>query len=215
VKFQTILLFGSPGSGKGTQGKILGQIPGYFHCACGDVFRSLDLQSELGKIFLRYSSKGELVPDEFTVKLWKSAITSMVQAKRFNPENNVLVLDGIPRNVQQAKILSDQLDVQKLFYLTCRDRSKLVERLKRRALRENRLDDANEETICHRLEVYEQESRPVLDYYGKKLTAEIDATQPPLFVLRTILNELQPEPVQGVASPRVELEVAGSSRVRA
>ena len=190
MKFKTVLIFGAPGSGKGTQGKILGQVPGYFHCACGDVFRSLDLASDLGKIFLEYSSKGELVPDEFTVRLWENAIEGMVHTKRFDVSHDTLVLDGIPRNVQQAKIMADKIQVKKLFHLTCPDRSKLVERLKRRALKDNRLDDANEDTIQHRLEIYEFESRPVLDFYGPKVSVMIDATQPPVKVLNAILEEL-------------------------
>ncbi len=190
MKFNTILIFGAPGSGKGTQGKILGQIPGYFHCACGDVFRSLDLSSELGKIFLEYSSKGELVPDEFTVRLWQNAIEGMVHTKRFDPSCDTLVLDGIPRNIHQAKIMSDKVEVKKLFHLTCPDRSKLVERLKRRALKDNRLDDAHEETIRHRLEVYELESRPVLEYYGKDRIIVVDAAQSPIKVFRSMIQAL-------------------------
>ena len=64
MRYKTILLFGAPGSGKGTQGKILGAIPGFFHTACGDIFRSLDLSSEMGRIAWEYSSRGELVPDQ-------------------------------------------------------------------------------------------------------------------------------------------------------
>ena len=58
MKYCAILLFGAPGSGKGTQGKILGTIPNFFHCACGDVFRSLSVHSAIGRTFLRYSSRG-------------------------------------------------------------------------------------------------------------------------------------------------------------
>ena len=53
-RYKTILLFGAPGSGKGTQGKVLGTVPGFYHCACGDVFRSIDITTELGKIFYEY-----------------------------------------------------------------------------------------------------------------------------------------------------------------
>ena len=70
-RYQTVLLFGAPGAGKGTQGKILGLVPGFFHLACGDVFRSLDVNSELGKEFLEYSSRGELVPDSLTIEMWR------------------------------------------------------------------------------------------------------------------------------------------------
>src|SRR5690348_18305105 len=86
MKYKSILLFGAPGSGKGTQGKILSAIPGFYHSACGDVFRSLDLRSEMGRIFWEYSSRGELVPDEFTVKLWKNFIKGMEMVNQFHPE---------------------------------------------------------------------------------------------------------------------------------
>ena len=100
----------------------------------------------------------------------------------------MLVLDGIPRNVPQAKILSDVLDVRGVFNLTCSDMSKMVERLQRRALRENRLDDANLTTIQARLKTYENETKPVLDFYGPKLVHTIDSTQTPVNVLRDILR---------------------------
>src|SRR5687768_15362853 len=98
IRYPAVLLFGAPGSGKGTQGKILGSIPGFFHCACGDVFRNLTIESELGRTFLEYSSKGELVPDKPTVQLWRQFIDANTRAGRFHGESDVLVLDGIPRN---------------------------------------------------------------------------------------------------------------------
>ena len=191
MKYKAILLFGAPGSGKGTQGKILGTIPGFRHVACGEVFRSIDLLSEVGQVFLRYSSKGELVPDDFTVRLWREHIGGLVTTKRFDPATETLVLDGIPRNVHQAKMLQDHLNVQRVFHLTCPDRKKLFERLKRRALKDNRLDDANEDTIRHRLEVYEAESKPVIDFYGKDLVSTIDATQTPVVVLEETLHAIR------------------------
>ena len=144
MKYQTFLLFGAPGSGKGTQGKTLGTIPRYYHCACGDVFRSID----------------------------------------------TLVLDGIPRNVGQAKIMNEMIDVKKVFHLACPDRETLFYRLKKRALKENRLDDANEEVIQRRLDIYEKESRPVLSFYSKELITVVDAIQPPVKVLLDILESV-------------------------
>ena len=73
-RYKTILLLGAPGAGKGTQGKVLGTIPGFYHCACGDVFRNIDITSQLGRVFYEYSSRGELVPDEITVKMWAENI---------------------------------------------------------------------------------------------------------------------------------------------
>ncbi len=190
MKYQTYLLFGAPGSGKGTQGRTIGSIPRFFHCACGDVFRSIDTRTKVGRAFLEYSSKGMLVPDEITVQLWKAQIDSAVSAHRFKPDIDILVLDGIPRNVGQAQIMDDLIDVKKVFHLSCPNRDSLFTRLKKRALKDNRLDDANEEVIKRRLATYESESKPVLEYYGKDRITCIDATQPPAKVLLHILESM-------------------------
>jgi adenylate kinase len=188
AKYRTILLFGAPGSGKGTQGKILGTIPNLFHFACGDAFRNLRIEDPMGRTFIEYSSKGQLVPDEPTIALWAKNIQASTLDGEFNPAHDTLVLDGIPRNAHQAEILKDTLDVKAVFYLHCLDQKKMIERLQRRALRENRLDDANLDVIKQRLDTYEHETKPVLDFYGPKLVHTIDATQPPLEVLRRILD---------------------------
>ena len=187
-RYKTLLIFGAPGSGKGTQGRTLGTIPGFYHCACGDVFRGLDLQSKLGQEFLKYSSKGKLVPDEITVKLWVQFIEIMVESGQFHPERDFLILDGIPRNIEQAKLMKQYIDVKHIFHLSCPDRENLVTRLESRALKENRLDDANEEIIRNRLTTYEEESKPMLDYYGDSVRCDIDATLSPVEVLHRIVN---------------------------
>ena len=188
MKYRTILLFGAPGAGKGTQGKILGTIPNFFHCACGDVFRNLNAANPIGKVFIEYSSRGHLVPDEPTIDLWRNFIAGCEQTGRFHPESDTLVLDGIPRNRHQAEMLKDTLDVRAIFYLHCTNFNALVHRLQRRALRENRLDDANLDVIKDRLKVYDKETKPVLNFYGKKLVNRIDSTQNPIKVLRDILK---------------------------
>jgi adenylate kinase len=197
MRYRSILLFGAPGSGKGTQGKILGTIPGYHHCSCGEVFRRLRPDTELGRTFLQYSSQGQLVPDEFTVRLWRENIEAETQSGQFNPLKHLLVLDGIPRNRRQAEILQETLDVLILLNLTCRENRMLIERMQRRALKENRLDDANLEVIQRRFQVYEQETRDLLGCYPAHLIRQIDATQSPAQVLRAILDilcQLEPQP---------------------
>lgn len=192
ARYKTYLIFGAPGSGKGTQGVALGTLPQFFHCACGDVFRSLDTRTELGQAFLYFSGKGELVPDELTIKLWKVRIADCVRSHHFKPDCDVLVLDGIPRNVNQARIMEDMIDVRKIFHLACPNRDALVRRLQRRALKDNRLDDANEEVIRERLNVYDSLSKPLLKFYSEKygpdIVREIDATQVPVKVLGDIIE---------------------------
>jgi adenylate kinase len=190
MKYRTILLFGAPGAGKGTQGKILGNIPNFFHCACGDVFRNLTIDSKIGRVFIEYSSRGQLVPDEPTVDLWRQSIDAVTRSGRFNPDQDTLVLDGIPRNRHQAEMLKDTLNVVAIFFLRCTNFDSLVQRMQRRALRENRLDDASLEVIRARLKTYEKETKPVLNFYGKHLVHRIDADQTPAKVLFDILKRV-------------------------
>ena len=182
-------MFGAPGSGKGTHGRALGAIPHFFHCACGDAFRSLRPETELGKVFLKYSSQGQLVPDEPTIRLWRHAVESGMNAGRFHPDTDTLVLDGIPRNLHQAVMLKDLLDVVAVFYLTDK-RENLVTRMQRRALKDNRLDDANLDVIRERLVIYERETKPVLSFYGKKLVHRITTSGPPVETFLAILKEV-------------------------
>ena len=190
MKLRTILLFGSPGAGKGTQGTILGSIPTYLHVSSGDLFRNLRVQNPIGQTFLNYASKGQLVPDEPTIKLWHDDIKNRIHNGIFNRETDTLLLDGIPRNAAQAELLDDTLNVVGVLNLFCKDLDIMVERLQARALRENRLDDANLDTIRNRLKVYEAETRPVLDHYGDGLVHTIDSTQTPVRVLRDVLEVL-------------------------
>jgi adenylate kinase len=192
MKYKSILLFGAPGSGKGTQGKILSAIPGFYHSSSGDIFRSLDLQSEMGRVFWEYSSRGELVPDEFTINVWKNYIKGMEMINQFHPETELLVLDGIPRNVKQAKLLEDTIEVVKVIYLVCADMGKMIERLRRRALKENRIDDANDKVIKNRLEVYERNTKPLLECYPADKIVRIDATMSMIKVLHEIIDVLVP-----------------------
>jgi adenylate kinase len=186
-RFRTILILGAPGSGKGTQGKVLGSIPRFHHLACGDVFRSLDTRTPLGQKFVEYSSRGELVPDDVTVALWHANVRQRVDAHLFKPEIDFLVLDGIPRNVEQAKHMETHIEVLKVFHLSCPDRTELARRLRKRALKDNRFDDANEAVIQQRFATYEAETKPILDYYKGDRVVPIDASQAPAKVLYDIL----------------------------
>ena len=191
-RYKSVLLFGGPGAGKGTQGKILGRIPGFYHLACGDVFRSLDTNSDLGKEFLKYSSRGELVPDTVTIEMWRQNVHAQTVLSLYKPQVDLLVLDGIPRNVAQAEAMEKYLDVLLVIHLVCADVDAMVMRMKRRALKENRLDDADEKVIRHRFEVYDQETKPVLDFYDSSIIREIDAIGSPADVLQHVLTVVVP-----------------------
>jgi len=191
-RYQSILLFGAPGAGKGTQGKILGAIPGFYHLSCGEVFRTLDMSSETGKTFMRYSSKGKLVPDDVTIQMWHRNMHARTVLSDYKPHADILVLDGIPRNVNQATLLDKHLNVLQVIHLVCPDKEEMIKRLRRRALKENRVDDAKEEVIRNRWNVYEMETFPVLKHYPKSLIKEVDATGSPGRILQHILECVVP-----------------------
>jgi len=188
MRYRAILLFGAPGAGKGTQGKILGQIPNFVHFSCGDAFRSLRVDSPLGRVFVDYAGKGNLVPDEPTIELWKQSMDKLAAAGRFNPDADTLLLDGIPRNPNQARIMADLIEVKAIFNLFCPVVDKLINRLQRRAFKENRLDDANVDVIRSRLETYKRETRAVLECFQDTMIHQIDSTQEPMLVLLDILK---------------------------
>ncbi|WP_411847708.1 nucleoside monophosphate kinase [Roseibacillus persicicus] len=189
-KMSAILLLGAPGAGKGTLGKTLGAIPRFFHCACGDVFRSLDTRTRIGQEFVRYSSSGELVPDELTVELWRTQMRNWADTHVYKPDIDLLILDGIPRNVRQAEIMEESLIIHQVIHLSCPERSELARRMRKRALKENRYDDANDAVIEQRIRTYEEETKPILEFYGPKMVADIDATGTPVKVLYDVIERL-------------------------
>ena len=200
-RFKTVLLFGPPGVGKGTQGKLLGQIPGIKHLATGDMFRGLDKNSDLGKRIHAIMSTGALVPDDLTVELWQAHMKGLIDSGKFSPKTDLLVLDGIPRSAKQATALDPHVSVLKVLHLTCPKLDEMVGRMKKRALKENRPDDADEKVIRRRFDVYDQETRPVLAHYEKKLVADIDAMGTPIEVLSRVLNDLTPTYVKHFGNP--------------
>ena len=200
-KYRTILLFGMPGSGKGTQGAVLGQLPDLVHVSCGDIFRRLPKSGELGQEIGQYTSRGALVPDDLTVRIWSRHVHILELQELFIPDQHTLILDGLPRNYSQAERLADSLNVIQIFHLRIKDNVKAGERLKSRALRENRLDDMNDEVIKNRLDVYYKETYKTLSFYDPSLIFDVDAMQSPLDVLRDIINRMS-EINRGRKKPR-------------
>lgn len=170
-----VVLMGAPGAGKGTQAKKLEVTLGLPQVATGDLFRAnLKNETELGKLARTYMDKGELVPDEVTV--------AMVRDRLSQPDcDRGAILDGFPRTMAQAKALDALLGE---FSATIAvvpfvdvNQDVLVERLAKRAEIEGRADD-NKETIQVRMDVYQSETAPLLDYYAKRnLLVKINGEQ--------------------------------------
>jgi adenylate kinase len=190
--YPSILLIGPPGVGKGTQGKILGSIPGFFHLATGDMFRALDKESEIGLEFTRYSTKGLLVPDFLTVRLWQQHVEQLIAKELYDPQQDVLLLDGIPRSEPQAEMLKDYIDPFMVVHLVCDDIDEMVKRMQKRATQQGRPDDADEAVIRKRFEVYSEQTAPVLSYYDNEIISNIDALGAQVEVLQRLLTAVVP-----------------------
>ncbi|MDB4731689.1 nucleoside monophosphate kinase [bacterium] len=185
------LVFGVPGAGKGTQGEILTKIPGFFHLSSGVIFRKLDANTEEGRIVREFSARGELAPDELTIKIFLNWLEGQRAADRFHPREQLLLLDGIPRNINQCEILEKYIDVKLLLHFICHDEEAMIDRIRRRAVLENRSDDANESVTRKRFEVYHRQTAPVLNYY-KDVVREVDCAEIHADVLSQSLDHLVP-----------------------
>ncbi len=190
--YAAILLFGAPGAGKGTQGKILAQIPGLYHLSSGQVLRDISPNSDDGQQIIQFTSRGMLAPDDLTLRIIRRALKHLSEQGRYFPKEELLILDGVPRNEQQADMISEFVDVRHIIHLACVDESKMIARMKRRARIENRVDDADENIIRHRFEVYHEETAPILKYYSDDIITAINADGTPAEVLRLLLDVLIP-----------------------
>lgn len=188
--FSVILMFGPPGAGKGTLGKFLSSAGNHFHLSSGDIFRGLSPESPSGRLYHSYAGKGLLVPDETTIDIWHHYVHGLIATNRYFPSQQLLLLDGIPRTVHQAKLLDSYVSIRKIILLEVENKEELIRRIHRRALIEKRHDDADPDILRTRMNVYEQDTLKLLSHYPSHLFARFNASQKPLDVLRDVLMEL-------------------------
>ena len=190
LPFRSILIFGPPGSGKGTLGKFLSSAGNHFHLSSGDIFRGLSPESPAGRLYHNYASKGLLLPDEVTIQIWEHYVHGLIATNRYFPEQQLLLLDGIPRTVRQASLLEKLVQIEKIIVLEVGNIDELIKRMQRRALIEKRLDDMDPTVLRTRMEVYERDTVKLLQHYPDEQIIRFNASQTPLEVLRDVLISL-------------------------
>ena len=158
-----LILFGPPGSGKGTQAAKLVEKYNLLHISTGDLFRyEIGNQTALGMEAKSYMDKGQLVPDSVTIGMLKNKVLD-------NPEVNGYIFDGFPRTIAQSEALDELLDelgqpITSLIALEVEE-EEIVQRLLERGKSSGRPDDADEEVIRKRISVYLAQTTPVYEYY--------------------------------------------------
>ena len=162
---KNIILFGPPGSGKGTQAEKLVKKYNLLHISTGDLFRyNLKNKTKLGKEAQKYIDKGNLVPDRVTIKMLKEKVEE-------NPKVKGFIFDGFPRTLPQSRALDRLLKtrggVSKLLMLDVPD-DELKRRLLERGKTSGRKDDKDPKIIANRIATYKEETLPVFNYYVKK-----------------------------------------------
>ena len=163
-----IILFGPPGSGKGTQAVRLGSKYSFMHISTGDIFRSeIENETPLGFEAMRYLNAGHLVPDEITIKMLAAHVE-----KNLNENFKGIIFDGFPRTVAQAQALDKFLEdkkmpVTKVLALEVDDKE-LIKRILLRGTSSGRSDDSDENIIRKRIEVYNNQTAPLKEYYQKQ-----------------------------------------------
>jgi len=154
-----IILFGAPGVGKGTQATILAEKLGIAHLSTGDAFRSaIKNGTAVGKLAKASVEAGKLVPDDVVARIVEEAMES-------DPFKNGCILDGFPRTRAQADALQQMLDAHRQKIARVVNITVDAENIIARLLQRGRVDD-DESIVRHRLEVYRQETAPLLDYYA-------------------------------------------------
>ena len=165
TKMLNLILFGPPGSGKGTQAERLISQYNLCHISTGDMFRyELSHNTELGQLARSYMDKGQLVPDSVTISMLRKRVQD-------NPHVKGFIFDGFPRTTPQAEALDELLaetgeTISGLIELSV-DEDEIVKRVLLRGKTSGRADDNDESIIRKRINVYRSETTPVADYYGQ------------------------------------------------
>lgn len=166
-----LILFGPPGSGKGTQAEKLVKKYGLVHISTGDLFRSeIEAGTELGKKASEFMSRGDLVPDEVTIGMLRNKMMAHTDARGF-------IFDGFPRTTPQAEALDQMLTemdqpIDALIMLDVPE-DEIVRRILLRGKDSNRADDMNEDVVRTRYQVYQQKTAPIFDFYDRQCKAHV------------------------------------------
>jgi adenylate kinase len=190
TEHRAIIVYGPPGSGKGTQASALAQLPKLVHVDMGEVLRETDERSEVGRRARAYTSRGDLVPDYLVWMTWRDYVERLSEEGRYLRGDDVLLLDGMPRTVHQLEMLSQEVRILSFIVIQVEDVEELVSRLRNRASKQGRRDDADEGVIRERLRIYEEQKDRLLEVVDMRTLLRVEGNQRPVGVLRDMAAAL-------------------------
>jgi adenylate kinase len=190
MKYQAYVLLGPPGSGKGTQGQLLSRVQSLVHVSIHDVFGSLDLESEVLRMYRDYSNRGRKMLNLVVVEMLRYHLRTLTEQGRLRPEIDTVLLDGIPANAAQAEAIRSFVNVRLVFNLWLPNHAEILRRMQKTSIADEHFEETPNPAIQDRLRLYIEEAVALINCY-QPLTRVVMSIGEPLAVFREILRMIK------------------------
>ncbi|CAH64164.1 adenylate kinase [Chlamydia abortus] len=188
--FSSILLFGPPGAGKDLLGNFIAHGGSQVYVSLGDIFRCYPIESPIRQLFHKYAVSGSLIPDEDVVVVWNYYVQGLIATGKFLPDRQDLLISGLPRTVDQAKLLDSYIHVRHVIILEVHEEAQLLKRTQNSLYSKGRINEVGIEVLQKRLQSYQKDIDAIIQHYPIHKVSRISAEQKPMEVLRDVLSRL-------------------------
>lgn len=188
--FSSILLFGPPGVGKDLLGNFISQAGSQVYVSLGDVFLRYPIESPIRQMFHKYAVSGALIPDQDVINVWNYYVQGLIATGRFLPDQQDLLISGLPRTLGQAELLDSYVYVRHIIILEAHDETNLLKRTQQSLYSKGRMHEVSLEVLQKRMQSYQKDIDAIINHYPIHKVSRINAEQKPLEVLRDVLSRL-------------------------
>ena len=176
MKYRAVAIIGPPGTGKTSACHLLDNTNGFKHYSNGEELRRLASQGKLNPVITQYMDKGLPIPADLLIPEIEHIIGGYINEKKFNPYSDILLLDGIPRDISQLLALQNVFTIEKVFYFYVNDVDLLFERIKAKP-HKIRVDDSDDFIIKKRIEVAEKEIPLILSHFTQNKIIRVNSEE--------------------------------------